>query len=464
MNSLTERPAQRGGRTALLSALAVVLALLVALGVYAARSLSNVSDAGTLTTRAYIQQGELLEDVRAHTSAAASGVRDYLLDRDSVALPKHREQARRSWLQAMKAIEDYKRVATSARRLLTDQLDAQASRYWAVAGRSLEITGHQRMDVGANLLMGELVPLRDAILETINQIGAGDRDDLRSAATSTAQFVQHTEMSLWVAIMLTVLLSLVVAVTTVLYLVRLENAATAQHEASLKAAVELEMLSRRLITLQEDERRHIARELHDDFGQRMASLLFELAALAERTDASPEIRLVIGETEERLSKLAKDIQHLSRSLHSAVLDKIGLEAAIRADCNSLRQRGAWNIEFQSDDVPKRLPEPLSLAVYRVFQETLQNVLKHSQTDRFAVALTIDRSDLVLRVSDYGTGFDANSAKRAGSLGLVSMRERMRMVGGTFGIRSEIGMGTQVEARVPIVAYVHSEKIEGHQNL
>ena len=120
------------------------------------------------------------------------------------------------------------------------------------------------------------------------------------------------------------LLSLLVAGTTVLYLMRLENTALAQYEASVKAGVELERLSRRLLTLQEDERRRIARELHDDYGQRMASLLFELAAAAERTDATPDLKLAIQNMGERLGNVAKDLQQLSRSLHSAVLDKIGL--------------------------------------------------------------------------------------------------------------------------------------------
>jgi signal transduction histidine kinase len=364
----------------------------------------------------------------------------------------------------MKAIEDYKRVATLARRPLTDQLDAQVSGYWAIAERSLEITGHQRSEAGVNLLIGQLVPLRDTFLETINEIGARDRVDLRSAAAGTARFVQGAETRLWTAIALTVFLSLLVAGTTVVYLVRLENTALAQYEASVKSGVELERLSRRLLTLQEDERRRIARELHDDYGQRMASLLFELAATAERTDATPDLRLVIQKMEERLGNVAKDIQQLSRSLHSAVLDKIGLEAAIRADCSALRQRIAWDIDFQSVDVPKRLPEPLCLAAYRVFQEALQNTLKHSQTSRLAVVLTVDGGDLILRVKDYGHGFDAEAANQAGSLGLISMRERMRMVGGTFLIHSEIGKGTQIEARVPIRGNERLEYRENVQNL
>jgi signal transduction histidine kinase len=248
-----------------------------------------------------------------------------------------------------------------------------------------------------------------------------------------------------------VLLSLLVAGTTIRYLMRLENIALAQYEASVKAGVELERLSRRLMTLQEDERRRIARELHDDYGQRMASLLFELAAAAERTDATPELKLAIQNMGEHLGNVAKDLQQLSRSLHSAVLDKIGLEAAIRSDCSSLRQRIAWEVDFESVDVPKRLPEPLSLAAYRVFQEAMQNVIKHSQTSRLGVSLTVEGRELVLRVKDYGHGFHVESANQTGSLGLLSMRERLRMVGGAFVIHSEIGKGTQVEARLPMMS-------------
>jgi signal transduction histidine kinase len=451
MNAPHERPERQGTRHVLLTGLGVVLALLLALGLYAARSLSSVSRAGTLTAREYFQQSERLERVHLLLSSAAGAVRDYLLDSDFLALPRHREEARRSWSQAIKAIEDYKGVATLERRLLTDQLDAQVSDYWAIADRSLEMTGRQRSEAGVNLLVGQLVPLREKCLATISEIGARDRADLRSAAASTAQFARGAESRLWAVIVLMVLLSLLVAGTTIRYLMRLENIALAQYEASVKAGVELERLSRRLMTLQEDELRRIARELHDDYGQRMASLLFELAAAAERTDATPELKLAIQNMGEHLGNVAKDLQQLSRSLHSAVLDKIGLEAAIRSDCSSLRQRIAWEVDFESVDVPKRLPEPLSLAAYRVFQEALQNVIKHSQTSRLGVSLTVEGRELVLRVKDYGHGFHVESANQTGSLGLLSMRERLRMVGGAFVIHSEIGKGTQVEARLPMMS-------------
>jgi signal transduction histidine kinase len=447
-----ERPGRPGTRRALLTGLGVVLALLLALGLYAARSLSNVSRAGTLTAREYFQQSERLERVHALLSSAAGAVRDYLLDSDAAAVAGHREEARRSWAAALEAIEDYRKVAApERRRSLTGQLDSQVSDYWAVASRSLELTGPQRSEAAAGLLIGQLVPLREKVIATLSQIGVRDRADLRASAARTARFVRGAERRLWGAIAIIVLLSLTVAGTTVRYLMRLESIALAQYEATVKAGAELEGLSRRLLTLQEDERRRIARELHDDFGQRMAGLLFELSAVAERAEAPPDLKLAIQSAGERLGSVAKDLQQLSRTLHSAVLEKIGLEAAIRADCSALEQRTGWEIDFRSAGVPKRLPEPIGLAAYRVFQEALQNALKHSQTSRLKVGLTVEAGNLLLQVSDYGQGFDPEAANQAGSLGLVSMRERLRMVGGAFVIHSEIGKGTQVEARLPVAS-------------
>ena len=446
-----ERPVKTGMRGVLLTGLGVVLALLVVMGVYAAGSLLSVSRAGTLTTRDYLEQSQRLETVHRVLSAASGAVRDYLLDSNPTAVEKHRDSARQSWQKAMQAINEYKRVAALSRRRLIDQLDSQVSDYWRVAELSIEVTGKRRLSEGVSLQMTQLVPLREKYLSTISEIGAADGADLRAGAANTARFARGVEKRLWSAIGVTVLLSLLVAGATVRYLVRLENMALTQYQASVKTGAELERLYRRMLTLQEDERRGIARELHDDYGQRIASLLFELAAAAERTDVTPELRTFLQEMGGRLGEIAKDVQQLSRSLHSAVLERIGLEAAIRSECNSLRQRTPWEIEYLSADVPKRLPESLSVAVYRVFQEATQNALKHSEPNRLEVSLTVETRELVLRVRDQGGGFDPQMAEQAGSLGLVSMRERMRMVGGAAVVRPGLGKGTCVEARVPIPA-------------
>ena len=147
--------------------------------------------------------------------------------------------------------------------------------------------------------------------------------------------------------------------------------------------------------------------------------------------------------------LCRNIQNLSRGLHSAVLDKIGLEAAIRSDCTSIAGRTHLEVNFQAIGIPRRLPEEIALSVYRVYQEAAQNALKHSHTERLDVTLALENTDLVLRVKDYGIGFEASLSMGQSSLGLVSMRERLRMVGGALKVRTTAPDGTEIEARVPV---------------
>jgi signal transduction histidine kinase len=438
------------GRVVLIG-MGVALALLVGLGVYAVRSLSAVSIASSSTTREYFRQAERLEIAQNVMSAAASAVRDYLLDPDISSLARHRDRAKVLMSQERTAIEDYAGVASQERNSLVGRLRAEVSNFQAAANGALRLSGGDRSASGVNLHLNRLVPLRDQALSTIGEIATRDRSDLRSAAAQTGQFVQAAERRLWTVIVLTVLLALLVAGTTVVHLMRLQRIASERYHASVRAGVELEKLSRRLLTLQEDERRRIARELHDDLGQRLASVLFELSTSTERTDVSPELRLTIEHIAEQVSDVAKDLQQLSRSLHSAVLDKIGLEAAIRSDCSAIQQRTSFDVDFKATAVPKRLPEAVSLTAYRVFQEALQNAIKHSHTDRLDVSLTAEAQDLVLRVKDYGMGFAMEPVNRPDGLGLVSMRERLKMVRGVFRIDSSIGKGTQVEARIPMLS-------------
>lgn len=444
-----EIPVRRGVRHILLIGLGSVLALLLTLGVYASRSLSGVSRAGTSATQEYFQRSELTQDINTLLWEATNNVRDYILDPDSTGLSGYQKQARNAWALARKGIEDYRRQADADSRPLADRLAQDSHHYWELAEQGLRLTGHRRSQQGLDLAIGKLEPARERVLSTIAEIGAHDRANLRTEAAGSAKFAESAERRLGATVGVIVVLALLVAGTTMFYQTRLEDTAVAQYQASLRANLELERLSRRLLSLQEDERQRIARELHDDYGQRMASLLFELSAVNEREDLAPEVRETAQKIEEGLRNVAKDLQQLSRSLHSAVLDKIGLEAAIRSDCTQLRKRAEWEISLESSDVPRRLPPPVSLAVYRVFQEALQNALKHAGIRRLVVSLKIEGEELVLRVKDFGGGFDTEAAYQRGSLGLVSMRERLRMVGGRLLIHSEIGKGTEIEARLPV---------------
>jgi len=220
----------------------------------------------------------------------------------------------------------------------------------------------------------------------------------------------------------------------------------------------LSRMNQRLIEVQEEERSRLARELHDDINQRIGLLAVNLERLRQDMPAS-EVALQqrIADECARISLLASDIQAMSHSLHSSKLQLLGLAAAAKGFCRELQDLENVQIEFHAAEVPEDLPEHVSLCLFRVLQEALQNAVKHSQSRRFRVSLSGATSRIALSVRDWGTGFRQDAASKGRGLGLTSMSERLKLVGGQLHIESYVGGGTTVNATVPKQAVTHSEQ-------
>jgi PAS domain S-box-containing protein len=216
------------------------------------------------------------------------------------------------------------------------------------------------------------------------------------------------------------------------------------------AEAALSTMGRRLIEAHEEERTWIARELHDDINQRIAMLSIELQQGGEgspRSENPDHIRHI----RQRLLDLGNDIQALSHRLHSSKLEYLGLVAAASSFCREFSQQHTVEIDFQHEGVPRSLPKELSLSLFRVLQEALQNATKHSGARHFEVHLHGTPEEVELMVRDNGLGFDQQHATNHHGLGLISMRERMQMVRGQLYMNSRPGHGTTIRARVPIAA-------------
>ncbi len=208
-------------------------------------------------------------------------------------------------------------------------------------------------------------------------------------------------------------------------------------------------VSRRLIDAQEQERRRIARELHDDIGQRLALLAVKLEQLHLDLPDLPEIRIRVGELQGQASEIATDVQTLSHELHSTKLEYLGPVAAMRGHCQELGEQTKVKVDFKSQDFPSTVPPEISLCLFRVMQEALRNALKHSGARHVEVGLWGTPDEVHLSVSDRGVGFDSEAAKRGRGLGLVSMEERLRLHKGMLSIESQPKHGTTIHARVPL---------------
>jgi PAS domain S-box-containing protein len=221
----------------------------------------------------------------------------------------------------------------------------------------------------------------------------------------------------------------------------------------------LASLGRRLIEAQEQERRRIARELHDDTSQKLALLSIELQQLAGSLTDSREQRL--SRTQplmDFISDICSDLHALSHRLHSSKLEALGLVKAVKGFCRELAEQRDVKIDFTHNDVPDFLSPELSLCLFRVLQEGLNNAVKHSGVQQFEVRLEKASEELQLTIRDAGVGFDAGMASYSKGLGLISMRERVSYVDGKFSIVSKPRSGTEIRVRVPVASQIKENRM------
>ena len=219
--------------------------------------------------------------------------------------------------------------------------------------------------------------------------------------------------------------------------------------------------SRKLVEVEEEVRKRIARELHDDINQRLALLAIEIDQLKQdlpRSTAEMSRRLTA--VWERIREVSTGVQSISHQLHSSQLDYLGIVAAMRSFCREFGERQMVKIDFTHDDIPQPVPQDLSLCLFRILQEALHNAAKHSKVRHFEVKLGCAANQLHLTVADHGTGFDPEAALNKGGLGLTSMRERVRLVNGTIAIDSKPMSGTTIHVRVPLGSEKEGQRAAG----
>jgi len=211
----------------------------------------------------------------------------------------------------------------------------------------------------------------------------------------------------------------------------------------------LRRLTQRLMNAQEEESRHIARELHDAFSQKLAALSMDATQLeAEAGSISETLGEKLKLIRAEINEMASAIHAMSRRLHPAILTDLGLAATLKVECRAFAERTSIPTKFEAELMHENIPDSVALCLYRVLQETLNNIGRHSGAGGVDVNLVGDEDEVTLRVEDLGNGFELASARGKG-LGLISMEERTNLEGGKLRIDSEPSVGTTVEARIPL---------------
>jgi signal transduction histidine kinase len=214
----------------------------------------------------------------------------------------------------------------------------------------------------------------------------------------------------------------------------------------------LQSLSRRLVEIQETERRHIARELHDEAGQSLSSLMVNLRLLERKVDDAEAMLAGIAELKQMTSDVSENLHRLAIDLRPASLDHLGLETTLRKHIETFGRQNKMVTQFEAvglDD--KRLQPDVETNLYRVVQEALTNVIRHAKATQVDVLLERRGDQLVAIIEDNGVGFDTEVAGQSSRLGLLGMRERAEMLQGNLMIESTPGSGTTIYVEVP---YAH----------
>jgi signal transduction histidine kinase len=331
----------------------------------------------------------------------------------------------------------------------------------AVGGRvySYETEGKRAARLGLRIFAGEK-PETNSVPEAIENTTLLDWRQLRrwgidEASLPPGSVVRYKEPDFWDLYKWHVagVLSLCVLQALLIIGLLVQRASRRRAEQGLRASQRaLRVLNGRLLRAQEMERRRIARDLHDDLNQSLALLAVELDLLGQKPpESAGQLGTRIQELSGRVKQLSSSVHALSHQLHPLKLEQMGLVAAVRALCKELTQSHGLPIAFTHSQMPGALTDDTALCLYRIVQESLRNVLKHSGARHAEVELSGSAQAIRLRIVDDGTGFDPRLIDGKGGLGLVSMRERLHLVGGAIAVEARPSGGTQIDVCVPLGA-------------
>lgn len=211
-----------------------------------------------------------------------------------------------------------------------------------------------------------------------------------------------------------------------------------------------QQLARKLLTAQEDERRHLARELHDDLTQRLAAAAIAAGRFRKEVTLSQASQLEADKLTESLIEISKDVHQFSRRLHPSILEELGLLDAIRHECNTVHMQSNIAVTLRYSQATDAFSKDIQVCLYRIVQESLRNIVKHSHATAGEILLNVDAETVQLQVKDNGRGMPTVQGNDEPSLGLIAMQERVQLVDGRLTITSTEGVGTCVDVRIPLI--------------
>lgn len=432
-----------------------VLALMVLAGLDSIRVTRGIESTNSLLTQSYLQRNRILDRLRTRLFLSGTVVRDYLTDTNPIAASQHLSDLEKLRGETDSTLQSYSAHLAAGERTLFAELKASLGAYWEILAPALRWSAEQRRSWGYSFLRQEVLPRRTAMLALADKIDAVNDQLLIEGERNSANLFNNFRWRITVVLAMTVGLGLALAWVTIFYILRLEKDARIRYQEILRAQGELQRLSARLVEAQEQERRSVSRELHDEIGQSLSAVLVDLGNLAAITPPeNEEARRLLGTAKKLAEESVHTVRNMALLLRPSMLDDFGLVPALHWQAREVSRRTGVRVDLVAEEVADELPEEHRTCVYRVVQEALHNCSRHAAAQTVHILVRQESDRLLLTVQDDGKGFDPRQSR---GLGLLGMEERVKHLGGAFQVNSKPGRGTLLKIELPLAA--RQEQVE-----
>lgn len=425
-----------------------MLLLIFLPGIAALQQSAGIYDDVQAIQRSHEQMQEGLFRIERLMLRASVTVREFLMDDSAATTSIYRQQISGQRKALDDALAELAHSVPPAQAGMFDQLRRQVDGYWQTLIPVLDWSPADRGRRALAFLRDQQKPRRESVLAVADEIVRLSHENYRQRYSEMAASQQWYRRKLSIAVGVAFLLGLAVSTWTVTRISRLERHAVEQSRATARAEQEMRTLSMRLMLAQEEERRKIARELHDEVGQMLTSLRLELGALDKlKMLPSEEYQQHLDEAKTTAEQTLRTVRDIAIGLRPSVLE-LGLEPALRWQARQFSRLTGTEAAVNVDGALPDLPEPYLTCMYRVVQEALTNSARHSAAQNVEIRVQHRMNELELHVTDDGIGLPPDWSGRRG-MGLLGMEERVREVGGTFEIGSGNGAGVKIRVKLHV---------------
>ena len=425
-----------------------LLAIMLVAGFAALRTLQQLHTAEEAARQDYLQRNQALATVNFSVHTYGDQVEQYILSAGPLVPDQaFADQVSQLMADARSALGQYPNTGNPIEQRLLAQMDSQLREQEQAVRAMLVLGPVDRRRRGPEVLNRELIPGRLELLEASQQVAILNRQRLSAADSQLfLQFGGLRSKLTWM-IVLGLSAGLLLSILCAFYILRLERQGRLRYEQIARSQRELEQLSARVVDAQEEERRSLSRELHDEVGQSLGALLVDVARLKSHVPENDAgVQEQLSHIKSVAEKTVNTVRNMALLLRPSMLDDLGLVAAVEWQGREVSRQGQMEVEVHAANVSEDLPDDYRICIYRVVQEALNNSARHASARHAEVNLSQEGGQIFASITDDGRGFDSS---RVRGLGLLGMEERVKRLGGKLTIHSQSGQGTQIRVELPV---------------